>query len=289
VVSRSQLHELGFTRAAIDHRVATGRLHRIHRGVFAVGTPEIGQRGRWMAAVLACGPGAVVSHQSAAEVWGIRPRRGGSIQVTVPTHRSKPIRGVVKRRRELGPDDRATRDGIPVTSPIRTLVDLAVRLPDTQLEVAVNEADKRDLVDPERLREALEGMKRQRGAPALRRLLDRGTFTLTDSELERRFLRLVRDAALPTPQTGVRLNGFLVDFYWPELGLVVETDGLRYHRTPAQQARDRLRDQAHTAAGLTPLRFTNAQIRFEPGRVRQTLSRVIRRLQRAPPPSPAVR
>jgi very-short-patch-repair endonuclease len=98
---------------------------------------------------------------------------------------------------------------------------------------------------------------------------------LTDSELERMFLRLVRAVGLPTPQTGVRLNGFRVDFFWPELGLVVETDGLRYHRTPARQARDRRRDQVLTAAGLTTLRFTHTQIRFENEEVRAVLLRVV--------------
>src|SRR5206468_7428217 len=113
-------------------------------------------------------------------------------------------------------------------------------------------------VDPDTLRAALDDMPGRPGVPVLRRVLDRHTFRLTDSELERRFLRIVRAAGLPPPQTGVVVNGFKVDFYWPELGLVVETDGLRYHRTPAQQSRERVRDQAHAAAGLTPLRFTRA-------------------------------
>jgi hypothetical protein len=128
---------------------------------------------------------------------------------------------------------------------------LSGRLTQAQLEAAVNEADKLDRIDPVRLREALEKMRGEHGVGALIRLLDRRTFRLTESELERRFLRLVRDAGLPPPQTGVWLNGFRVDFFWPELDLVVETDGLRYHRTPAQQTRDRRRDQVHTAAGLT--------------------------------------
>ncbi|MGH2589894.1 MAG: endonuclease domain-containing protein [Actinomycetota bacterium] len=117
------------------------------------------------------------------------------------------------------------------------------------------------------------------GIANLRATLDRRTFTLTDSELERRFLPLARRAGLPPPQTRQRVNGFRVDFYWPRLGLIVETDGLRYHRTPAQQARDRLRDQVHAAAGLTCLRFTRAQVRFEPGHVQATLSIVAGRLQ----------
>jgi very-short-patch-repair endonuclease len=146
------------------------------------------------------------------------------------------------------------------------------------LEAAVNEADKLDLTDPERLRAALDGYAGCRGVGQLREVLDRRTFALTDSELERRFLPIARSAGLPLPRTGQRLNGFKVDFFWPDLGLVVETDGLRYHRTPAQQTRDRLRDQAHTAAGLTPLRFTHAQVRYEPRQVRSTLAAVARRL-----------
>jgi very-short-patch-repair endonuclease len=122
-------------------------------------------------------------------------------------------------------------------------------------------------------------MAGRRGAAALRRALDRPTFAVTDSELERRFLPIARRAGLPQPQTGVRLNGFRVDFYWPDLGLVVETDGLRYHRTSAEQGRDRLRDQAHTAAGLTQLRFTRAQVVFDAAHVESTLAAVASRVR----------
>jgi len=174
--------------------------------------------------------------------------------------------------------DKRTRDGIPVTSPLRTLVDLSLELTTSRLEAAVNEADKLDLADPEQLRLSLDEMAGQPGASALRTVLDRRTFVLTDSELERLFLPLARRLGLPLPETGRWLNGFRVDFFWPALGLVVETDGLRYHRTPAQQARDRRRDQAHTAAGLTTLRFTHAQVRFEPDHVCRVLARVVRRL-----------
>jgi very-short-patch-repair endonuclease len=279
VVTRAQLLKLGFTRHAIKHRVATGRLHPFHRGVFAVGRPELDIHGKCMAAVLACGPGAVVSHRTAAELWGIRQPSVGSIELSVPATVQRKLAGVrLHRRRSLGTTERVVHDGIPLTSPVRTLVDLATRLPGEALEAAVNAADKNDHVDPVSLRRALEQMRGQPGVGVLRRLLDRRTFRLTDSELERSFLRLVRDAGLPVPQTGVRVNGFRVDFLWPDLGLVVETDGLRYHRTPAQQARDRRRDQAHTAAGLTTLRFTHAQVRYEPAEVRETLRRVAVRL-----------
>lgn len=168
--------------------------------------------------------------------------------------------------------------GIPVTSPVCTLIDIALRLNRAQLEAAINEADRRDLIDPEKLRSRLERLGGFPGVAFLRETLDRRTFKLTRSELERRFLPIARAAGLPPPETGRGLNGFKVDFFWPNLGLVVETDGLRYHRTPAQQTRDRLRDQAHTAAGLTPLRFTHAQVRFEPDHVKTTLASVAQRL-----------
>lgn len=146
------------------------------------------------------------------------------------------------------------------------------------LERGINEADKLGVIDPERLRAEVERRPGRRGAPTLRRVLDRATFRLTDSELERRFLRLAARTGLPPPLTGKRINGYKVDFFWPALGLVVETDGLRYHRTPAQQARDRLRDQAHAAAGLTALRFTHAQVRHQPEQVTSTLRAGVGRL-----------
>jgi very-short-patch-repair endonuclease len=283
VITRGQLLELGFTPSAIEHRRASGRLRSLHRGVFAVGHIEIGRFGRWMAAVLACGQGALLSHQSAAELWEIRAPEQRPIEVTVPARDRRRIRGlVVHRRTVLSSPDRRTRNRIPVTAPARTLADLAARLSPHQLESAINEADGRDLIDPERLRDAMRQMRGEPGAGRLLRLLDRRVFRLTDSELERMFLRLVRRARLPMPQTGVEVGGFPVDFLWPELGLIVETDGLRYHRTAAQQARDRRRDQIHAAAGLTTLRFTYSQVVFEEADVRGVLARVIGRLSRRP-------
>ena len=231
-----------------------------------------------MAAVLACGPEAVLSHESATALWAIRAPRSESIHVTVPARVVRRHSGVrVHRTRKLDDVDRDRHHRIPVTSAIRTLVDLATRVPARELEASINEADKLGLVKPEALRRALEGSS-LRGAAAVRRVLDRSTFVLTDSALERRFLPIARRAGLPQPRTGAYVNGFKVDFFWPDLGLIVETDGLRYHRTPAQQARDRLRDQAHTAAGLTPLRFTHAQVRYEPEQVEVILKSVLARL-----------
>jgi very-short-patch-repair endonuclease len=120
------------------------------------------------------------------------------------------------------------------------------------------------------------------GVAVLRDLLDRRTFQVTDSRLEQMFLPIARQAGLPPPLTQQQVNGFRVDFHWPDLGLVVETDGLRYHRTPQQQSADRRRDQAHVAAGLTVLRFSHAQVNFEPGQVLKMLTRVARRLTTKP-------
>jgi len=279
VVSRGQLLELGFGADAIKHRVAKGRLHPVRRGVYAVGRPRVTRYGHWMAAVLSCGPEAVLSHESAAALWCMRPEQSSVVDVSVPARAARRGKGIaVHRRWDLGSDVLTRHRGIPVTSPALTLVDLATCLPSGELEAAVNEADKRDLMNPEALRETMRGFAGRRGVPVLRDLLDRRTFRLTDSELERRFLPLVRSVGLPTPLTRHHVNGFRVDFYWPDLGLVVETDGLRYHRTPAQQATDRVRDQAHAASGLTPLRFTHAQVRFDPDHVQATLGSVARRL-----------
>ena len=295
VVSWWQLLELGFSPKAIKHRVANGRLHPIYRGVYAVGRPELTQYGRWMAAVLRCGPHAYLSHGAPGALLRIRPepRRGGGlatpidISLNAAVFRQAPgIR--IHRRPNLTPDDLTTQQGIPTTTPIRTLIDLATRLPANQLERAVNQADKLDLVDPETLRTALEERKGQRGVRPLRTLLDRHTFRLTDSELERRFLLLSHKAGLPPPLTQQRVNGYRVDFksvdpsHAPELGLVVETDGLRYHRTPAQQTTDHRREQAHAASGLERLRFSHAQIRFEPEYVMEMLAGVARRIASRP-------
>jgi very-short-patch-repair endonuclease len=280
VVTRRQLLALGFSDNAINHRIATSRLHPVRRGVYAVGRPELSGDGHLLAAVLSCGPDAVASHESAAALYSIRRYPRGPVEISVPASRCPRRPGIrVHRRANLGPEQVTRWRGIPVTSPVVTLVDLAVRLRGEPLEAAVNEADKLGLCDPETLRAALEAMEGQPGTPALGRMLDCRTFALTDSPLERHFLSVIRSGGLPMPQTQCRLNGFKVDFFWPDLGLVVETDGLRYHRTPSQQAHDRLRDQTHTTAGLTALRFTHAQVTAEPHRVKATLTAVMRRLE----------
>lgn len=238
-----------------------------------------------MGAVLACGRGTVLSHDSAAALWGIGGTNIGNegartrpliIHVSVAENRSRRLEGVcAHRRRELDGAERAQRQGIPVTTPARTLIDLATLLPPTELEAAVNVADKLGLIDPEQLRRKVDLRRGTDGVKALRRVLDRRTFVLTDSELERRFLRLVRRAGLPSPKTQQRIKGFRVDFLWSGLRLVVETDGLRYHRTAMQQTKDRARDQALVSAGFTVLRFTHAQVTYEPEHVVGTLTAVL--------------
>jgi very-short-patch-repair endonuclease len=275
VIARWQLLHLGFTAAAIEHRIARGRLHPLWRGVYAVGRPQVTRQGMLMAAVLACGKRAALSHETAAELWGIRPRCD-RIHVSARAQRVRP--GIQIHRRSLTAQDLTTHHNIPVTTPICTLIDLAARLSPAETERAVNQADKLDLVDPEELRAALDHTDSRPGVRPLRKVLDYRTFTMTDSENEQRFLPIARRAGLPKPKTQQWVNGFRVDFFWPELELVVETDGLRYHRTAAQQAEDRLRDQAHAAAGLTPLRFTRAQVRFEPQHVERILAAVAARL-----------
>jgi very-short-patch-repair endonuclease len=280
-VARSQLLDLGCSSDWIAHRIARGRLHRVRRGVYAIGRPQLTREGQWMAAVLACGPEAVLSHASAAALWGVAKERASDIHVSVPFHVNRSHAGIrVHRRAALSDGEIEHRLGIPVTSVTATLIDVAATLEANRLEAAINEADKLDLIDLERLRATLDERSPRPGLGRLRATLDRRTFTLTDSELERRFLPLARRVGLPLPAPRDRkVNGFDVDFFWPELGLVVETDGLRYHRTPAQQAKDRVRDQVHAAAGLTPLRFTRAQVRFEPAHVQATLAAVVRWLR----------
>jgi very-short-patch-repair endonuclease len=279
VITRQQLLDLGFSEKQIRQRIANRRLHPLWRGVYAVGRPEVSPEGRWLAALLACGPNALLSHGSAATLWGLGWYERGSIEVTLRQASVRRRPGIrVHRHPSISGADVATRRAIPVTSAVRTVIDLAPRLGAGGLETVINEGANLDLFSPNELRDAADAAGRHPGLPRLRRVLDRATFRLTRSELERRFLPLVRRAGLPVPETRVWLNNFEVDFFWPSLGLVVETDSLRFHRTAAQQARDRLRDQAHTAAGLTPLRFTHAQVHYEPRHVCDTLARVRARL-----------
>jgi hypothetical protein len=280
VVTREQLHELGFTRAAIRHRLRRGRLCELWPGVYLVGRRNATRRGLFRAAVLACRHAeSALSHTSGGELMGLPLIDTSTIHVSVPANVRRRLRGITCHpRSNLAEWEIGDIDGIRVTGTATTLVDIAPGLSLAELERAVNDADKLDLVDPEALRRQLARIPKRPGKAKLRKLLERHAFLLTDSELERRFIPIARRAGLPLPLTGETVNGFKVDFYWPELKLVVETDGLRYHRTPAAQARDRRRDQAHASAGLVPLRFTHAQVLYEPRAVERTLRAVRSRL-----------
>lgn len=280
VIARPQLVALGWTHREVERRIANGRLHRLFRGVYAVGRPDVTREGRWMAATLAAGDHADLSHGDGAAHYGIRPAPAGPIHVTVPPPSRRSYTGIVAHRRVLLPHERNTRAGIPIVTVEVVLTDLAAELSGGALEAAINEADVRGLITIPMLRRLVDAMAVRSGRRALRDTLDRRTFTFTRSHLERALIPIALGAGLPMPATGQVIHGFEVDFLWVELGLVVETDGLTYHRTPQQQAIDRRRDQALTAAGFTVLRFTHSQIRYEPGYVGATLRRVAAQLAR---------
>ena len=221
-----------------------------------------------MAATLTCGEGAVLSHHTAAELWKIRPKRRGPIHISLPSRRDPRRRGIKVHRRRAS--DTTRREGIPITTPAQTIIDLAPTLTERQLERTIDEADKLDLVHPEPLRNAA-ARKAGEGAAGVRKLLDKRTFLLTDSGLERLFVPIAAAAGLERPETQVELNGHRVDFFFRDKGIVVEADGGRFHRTPSEQRRDRIRDHAHALAGLTPIRFTHDQIAHEPDYVARVL------------------
>jgi very-short-patch-repair endonuclease len=267
------LTALGYSRDAIKHRLKRGRLHRIHRGVYAVGRKQLTQEGRWMAAVLACGDGAALSHESAAALWRIARTRPTPIHVSVLGD-SRSRDGIEPHRRKALLT--TTHKGIRVTTPAQTLIDLAHTWPQDRLEQAIGEADLRGLVGLRGLRNA--AAKAGRSGAALRSVIDRVTFRVTQSELEREFLRLLERAGLPLPETQRRFGRHRVDFYWPTLDLVVETDGGSFHRTARQQEADRRRDQAHSRAGRTPMRLTHRQVFKDPEETATLLAEVVRRL-----------
>jgi hypothetical protein len=281
IVTRRQLLALGFGPRSIEHRLSKGRLHLVMRGVYAVGWSGLSQKQHWMAAVLACGDGAALSHHSAGALWGIATERTRCIDVSVRRRcriRRPGLR--VRSRPALAAADITSRDGmIPLTSVVTTIIDLATELGSSRLERTVNEADKLELIDPAALRSCLDLRPGEAGVPVLRHLLDRQTFLLSDSDLEISFRPIARSAGLPQPLSKQVVNGFEVDFFWPDLGLVVETDGLRYHRTPSAQSRDARRDRTHVIAGMSPLRFTHYEIRYEPSRVREGLEGAIAMLR----------
>src|SRR4051794_19612793 len=236
VVARPQLIALGVGRHVITRHLQRGRLHVLHRGVYAVGHPSLTREGRWMAAVLAGGEGAVLSHRSAAALWGIRAGAGGKAEITAPSERRHPR--IAAHLVRLRADEMTVHRRIPVTTPARTLLDLAALLDEHQLARAAERAEALRLTSPTSL-EALAARYRGRpGVPALGRIAPNVAATTTRSELERRFLTLLDAERLPRPLVNVPIEGAEADFAWPARRLVVELDGYETHGTRAAFERD---------------------------------------------------
>jgi very-short-patch-repair endonuclease len=270
VLTTQHLRDVGLTDQGIGRRVKDGRLWRIHRGVYAVGRPTLTLQGRLMAAVLSCGPGAAASHYAAGVLQGLLKERGPRIDVTVPGSGGRRRRGVVIIHRAALPEGEVTTvDGIPVTSPARTVLDLAGFLPRRQLERVIDEA--------EYLRLDLSGLKPRRGRPGsamLKHVLaeHKPGSTRTRSELEERMLSLLRRFRLPAPDMNVQIEGYEADFVWRDHHLILETDGWRAHGTRDAFERDRRRDADLVAAGWRVLRVSYKRLEREPAWVAQRLA-----------------
>jgi very-short-patch-repair endonuclease len=279
-VSLVQLKRLGLSHRAINDRVAAGRLHRIHRGVYAVGHPRLTARGRWLAAVLACGPGAALSHRSAAALRGLRQSDGPQIDVTSPRRAGRRHAGItVHSGKTLAEQDVATADGIPCTSTSRTLLDLAEVVDRRGLERAFERAETLRLFDLRRIEDVLDRAHGRRGAATLRAVLaDHGWWQRpTRQELERRFLELCLTARLEPPRVNMLVEGLEVDFSWPAHRLIVETDGFATHGTRRAFERDRERDRLLLLAGWRVVRFTWRQVTDKPAVVASTVRSLLTR------------
>ncbi|HEX2160857.1 MAG TPA: type IV toxin-antitoxin system AbiEi family antitoxin domain-containing protein [Thermoleophilaceae bacterium] len=282
VVSRAQLEAVGLGRGSIARRVANGRLHRLHRGVYAVGHQALPPHARETAALLACGATAVLSHRSAAAAWGLLPKSPGAVDVTVPSRDCRPRAGIrAHTTSDLPSDDVSRLDRLPLTTVARTLVELAGEVETRELERALDEAAARRLATHTEIRSVLRRAKGRSGTRALRDLLDDlDGPRLTRSEAERRLLALLRVARLPLPQTNVRVGCHEVDALWQSQRLVVEVDGYAFHSSRAAFERDRLRDSDLQARGLRVVRITWRQLSDEP---EATVARIARVLGAAGP------
>jgi very-short-patch-repair endonuclease len=261
VVSHEQLLASGVSRTGVGRWVEAGRLHRIHRGVYAVGHRRLTLEGRFMAAVLAAGAGAVLSHHSAAVLWRILELPSVPLHVTAPRRGGRGRRAFTLHRASLEADAVTVKDGIAVTTPARTLIDLADLVPPRALGRALDEA--------EYLRLDLTGLQPKpgrRGASRLANTLTKHTpgSTRTRSELEEKMLALCDEAALPRPAVNTELLGHEADFAWPAERLIVETDGWQAHGTRRAFEDDRRRDARLTAAGYRVVRITWRRLEREP-------------------------
>jgi very-short-patch-repair endonuclease len=268
VISHSQLIRIGFDDDVIGRQIAAGRLHPMHRGVYAVGHPSVSRTGRYLAAVLFAGDGAVLSHCAAADVWELRASKEPKIDVTVPADRRGDAT-VRIHRDALDGGETMTRDGIRVTKPLRTLLDLAAYVTDKELERAIRQAVYRRLTTTALLAEAVHERSGHRGMKKMREaLVNLGEAPgLTRSDLEEDFLAFLRKHRLPMPELNakMRIGGRAIepDCIWREQRLIVELDGRDAHNsTPAFES-DRARDAALTAALWRVVRVTSRRIRTD--------------------------
>ena len=264
VVTLQQLRDAGLGAGAIDLRVRRGRLHRLHRGVYAVGHTRISQEGRWLAAVLALGEGAVLSHVSAAALWGIRHSSSAYVHVTVPTAGGRQRRRgiVVHRCTSLGPTGVDEHRAIALTSVSRTLLDLAGMLTPTRLERAVERSLALRLFDLRAVEAVLAASPRRSGATTLAQIVAEIHHdpSLTRRELEALMLDLCDAHGIERPEVNVLVDGLEVDFLWRAQRVIVETDGREDHGTPTAFERDRERDERLTVLGYRVVRFSYRRV-----------------------------
>ena len=270
LVSHRQLAAVGLSPNAVAGRVEKGRLERVHRGVYAVGHRRRTSESRWMAAVMACGSGAVLSNLDASALWRIYDGEGARVHVTTTTKAGLRLDGVqVHRARRLHPDDVTVHDGIPVTTVARTLVDLTDVLASDRILRAIREAEFLHLLDLDSLDAAVERAHGRKRLSALKQALRHYTpGQIVREELEHRFLELVRAAGLPPPETNVKIKArgrrYEIDCLWREQRVAVELDGRAAHARTAAFEPDRRKDAALNAIGLRPLRFTWLRVTTEP-------------------------
>ena len=263
VVSRRQLLALGMHRRSVDHRIAERRLLPVHRGVYAVGHEALRREAAWMAATLVS-PRAVLSHRSAAALWGIRGGDRARTEITVPRALKRRDRLEIHRA-GLPADEVTVERRIPVTTPARTLLDLAAILSPQRLERAATEAEIRRLGSPTSLADLIARYPGRPGIPAIKRLLERRDIgrNITKRELELRFLAFLDTHGLPRPHVNARIHGREVDGLWPDQHLIVELDGFATHGTRTAFEADRARDRALLVAGHRVVRVTWRQLTEE--------------------------
>ena len=271
-----QLVELGMGRGAIRHRLNCGRLHPVHSGVYAVGHHVLSKHGRLMAAVLAAGPDAVLSHRSAAAVWRVRQSDRLAIEMTVP-RKLQPRPNLHPHRAVLPADEITTRDRIPVTTAARTLLDLAGVLPPHALERALHQAEVLHLADDPSLDELLKRHANARGTRALRHILatQRLGATVTRSDLEDDFIAFLAETNLPPRDVNTTIEGEEVDFAWRGPRVIVELDGYDTHGTRQAFEDDRARDRKLQAAGWRVVRVTWLQLHKDPRTLERQLHAIL--------------